>query len=674
MFRVLIVFGWLCWVGVAGSAHASDTLQLETNWSGWKLDTVTSWHSGAPYSATIREQQAAQQGSAYYAQLVLINPQTNVQPAGVYIMGRGEYLSVCLSRGVDTCLYNGSYQPRRCRVLLTDYSLLPILVPARDTVRITITVANLTRTAGPPTGFLVNERAYLTYLADDRTIDKRGLALSLGFLGSALVLMLYTMFLYFQNQKERLYLYYSGYLFFAMWYFAQKVAVSGPFFVLYPNFPLLGFILNEPLQFGLFICYNAFVVSILKIPRHAPRLARIIRNVNWGYLLYALVDLLYMSVSLDGDTRDLYFVVARGVVILISIYLMVYIWRTIKSPLVPYIIGGSMLFLLFSSAAMIFSLWPGLMGLIQLYAINFMHIGIFLEALFFSMAMGYRIRLNTLERQGYYRAYVDQLRRNHQLVEATNRELNQKVEARTAEIVAQTQALEAAKADQLRIEYERKVLESDLNTLRLQMNPHFIFNSLNSIRYYILKQDATRAAEFIADFARLLRMVLHHSKQKLIRFSEEIDALDLYLSFEQERLSNQFTYTIDIDPSLRMRELALPPLLIQPFAENAVWHGLSPLQDRKGTLAITVDHGADDRIQIDIVDNGIGRKAAEKLSKQERKSYGLEITSARMEAVNKLEGIQQSFTIMDLYDATGRPAGTKVTLLVKKINYLSVND
>lgn len=655
-------------------SQGTDTFFVSDQTATFRLDTNLSWQPGAPPLALSSIADASDKGQAYTATACLVNTTSYTLRVGIVVAPTPEFIAICRKGNQDTCFYNGEYSPKYLRASLDKPSLIPIVLAPGDTVPLSITYGSITNAFPKPRVFCLNQADFRYEQVFIRPKDTHGIGITIAFLGASLVLMLSNLFLYYQNPKDRLYLYYSGYLFFSVWYFVQKIATRGPFYFLYADFPLLGFILNEPLQFGIYISYNAFVISILQLDKHTPKLAVLIRRLNLIYLVYALFDTVYVSITLDGAFRESTYIITRVFVIVVSIYFLIQILRKCKSPLVPYIIGGTVFFMFFSVLAMLFSIQREWMAALNMYPINFMHIGVFLEALFFSLAIGYRIRLSAVEKQRYFEAYTGQLKENQALIEQTNRELNEKVEERTREIIAQTKALEVARESQLRTEYERKVLESDLNTLRLQMNPHFIFNSLNSIRYYILKQDTPKAAEFIADFARLLRMVLHHSKQKHICLKDELAALDLYLGFEKERLSNQFTFAIHVDPALATGELAIQPLLIQPFAENAIWHGLSPLKDRAGKLTIDIKDSDDGLLQIAVVDNGVGRKSAEALSKQERKSYGLSITRERMEAINKIEGTNQSFDIIDLYDEAGQPAGTKVIIRVRKVAYIPSND
>lgn len=568
-------------------------------------------------------------------------------------------------------LYNGIFVPESVCAHPQMRFMFKVDVPPGVTKHFTLFQANTHKDViHAPEYFLVPYQQFLESEVFSTELRKRGNAIFLIFIGAAGVLMLYTLLLFLQNRKEYLYLYYSGYLFFAIWYMLQKIAIAMPFSWLYPEWPVVGYILNEPLQFFIYILYNLFVVAILDLRLQMPRLTKFIYGLNWIYGTYALFDLLFAIITLDADYRDVAYVVTRILIVGVSLFVFVRVARKCTSPLVPYILTGTLLFILFSVAAMIFSLQPAWMEYVGIFAINFMQIGIFLEALFFSLALGYRIKIQNRERSRLHQAYVHQLEANQKMIEDANKELTRKVEERTRDIIAQTRKLEEVRANQLKGEYERKMLESDLNTLRLQMNPHFIFNSLNSIRYYILKQETPKAAEFIADFAHLLRMVLHHSKQTNIKLSEELEALQLYLQFEQERLHHKFTYTIQVESPIDPNVLAIQPLLIQPFVENAVWHGISPLDHNEGKVAVIIrDDDNDQHFEIIIDDNGVGRKVSAKNRTTTRKSYGLSIVAERLDVMNQVMQTRQGYSFIDKVDEAGNALGTRVVIRVAKRRY-----
>lgn len=205
--------------------------------------------------------------------------------------------------------------------------------------------------------------------------------------------------------------------------------------------------------------------------------------------------------------------------------------------------------------------------------------------------------------------------------------------------------------------------ELEMKALRAQMNPHFIFNSLNSINRFILKKDSDQAAEYLLKFSKLMRIILQNSQVTLISLESELESLELYLSLEQLRFDHQFSYEIIISPGLDVSFLKVPPLIVQPYVENAIWHGLMH-KEGKGELRIEVLQD-DVFFYIKVIDNGIGRKKAQELRKKpgtDHKPMGLNITANRIAIMNNLKSNRSSVEIRDIENLDGSAAGTEVTI------------
>jgi len=203
---------------------------------------------------------------------------------------------------------------------------------------------------------------------------------------------------------------------------------------------------------------------------------------------------------------------------------------------------------------------------------------------------------------------------------------------------------------------KQNIAETQMQVLRSQMNPHFIFNSLNSIDAYIQSNDKYNATLYLNKFAKLIRNVLDSSKQNIISFSKDIETLKLYIELEIQRSENKFTTDISIDEELMNSDFKVPPLIIQPFVENAIIHGLRNRDDNKGILLIVITK-TENQIFYSITDNGVGRKASEQMHSGKGKSYGIEMTLERVKLFNK--ETSPSVEITDLYK-NDQPAGTNV--------------
>ncbi|WP_373057606.1 tetratricopeptide repeat protein [Zunongwangia sp. H14] len=198
----------------------------------------------------------------------------------------------------------------------------------------------------------------------------------------------------------------------------------------------------------------------------------------------------------------------------------------------------------------------------------------------------------------------------------------------------------------IQAEYQTKVADVELKALRSQLNPHFIFNALNSINDYISHHKIEDANHYLTKFARLMRLILEYSAKKEITIKEDLEALELYLQLEKLRLNNKFSYFFYIEKSIHLEHTFIPPLLLQPFIENAIWHGLSgkkgpgligiKILDKKNHLLFTIE------------DNGVGRKFNENQRKKGTSSVGIELTRNRIEIINNFNKTKGSVRLIDL--------------------------
>ncbi len=209
--------------------------------------------------------------------------------------------------------------------------------------------------------------------------------------------------------------------------------------------------------------------------------------------------------------------------------------------------------------------------------------------------------------------------------------------------------------------YEQKLAESEMQTLRSQMNPHFMFNTLNSINSYIVQNKTALASEYLTTFSKLMRSILDLSKQETVTISKEIAALKMYIELEALRLENKFDYNIVIDKNVDEESVKIPSLIIQPFVENAIWHGLHN-KNEHGHIDIYIEETAEHNLVITIEDNGIGRKATAAIKQEhiKHKSYGIDITRSRIKLLNE----NNSVIFTDLYDDKNIGIGTKVTIIL----------
>lgn len=225
------------------------------------------------------------------------------------------------------------------------------------------------------------------------------------------------------------------------------------------------------------------------------------------------------------------------------------------------------------------------------------------------------------------------------------------------------------KNEQLRYEHEqsglrRKAIELEMQALRAQMNPHFIFNCLSAIDNLIQTRQSDKATSYLSRFAKLIRSVLDSSKNNLVPFQIDLETMRLYLEMEKFRCNDKFLYDICVEPVLLHGDFKVPPLIVQPFLENAIHHGLLNKKEMNKQLAVTINL-CDEFIVYSIMDNGIGRENAAKVKERNRpehQSYGIAITRERIHLHNQ-NGIDDDLVIADL-EEEGIPSGTQAIIRI----------
>ncbi len=219
--------------------------------------------------------------------------------------------------------------------------------------------------------------------------------------------------------------------------------------------------------------------------------------------------------------------------------------------------------------------------------------------------------------------------------------------------------------EKLTAQFKKRLAQANAKALRAQMNPHFIFNCLNSINCFIIDQEHQVASEYLIKFSRLIRLIMENSKNETIPIEKELEALKLYIMLEDIRFENKFTCEYHIDESIDSAMTMIPPMLLQPFVENSIWHGLMHKKSA-GSIEIIIKDSGSNLLKISIIDNGIGRKKAAELNSKSgtHKSFGMEITSHRIEMMNKLNFAGAGMNIIDLKDDEGNASGTRVDLII----------
>jgi len=215
-----------------------------------------------------------------------------------------------------------------------------------------------------------------------------------------------------------------------------------------------------------------------------------------------------------------------------------------------------------------------------------------------------------------------------------------------------------------RTELEKKNIEIEQRLLRTQMNPHFIFNSLNSISSFISANNSGSAQTFLSKFARLMRYILDNSRKSFVPVDDEVNTLQLYMELERLRFNDKFDFSIGVEEGIDHENTYIPPMLIQPFVENSIIHGIS---NKPSQGNISIDMKTDGKVMKCVVeDDGVGREKAMEIKKlagkTKHKSLGMQVTQERLDLLREKSGLDVSVRIIDLSDETGQPKGTRVEI------------
>ncbi len=413
---------------------------------------------------------------------------------------------------------------------------------------------------------------------------------------------------------------------------------------------------NLPLSSGIVFFYALFIAKMLNIAQIHP---------NKWMILQALLVLIVLETMLEVLANYLghfifnnigfYLYIQHIPNLLVNLYL-IYLIIISKGPIKRYLLAGilSLFFLLIVITNLSYYIFIDVESPKLKMFVNFPPIfgmlGVVTEAICFAFALIYRSKLVQDEKNTLQAGYA-----NH---------LEKELKQRTSEIQQQTALLENQKLQQMETAFEKRLAETEMTALRAQMNPHFIFNCLNSIKLYTLENDSETASVYLTIFSRLIRLVLENSRSEKVTLENELETLHLYIELEVMRFKEKVQFKITVHDDIDTPYIEVPPLLLQPYVENAIWHGLMH-KELGGTVNVDIWHPSEYLLHIEITDDGVGRKmAAEYKSKStmKHKSFGLKMSDERIQAINQLYDIQTIITITDLIDADGKACGTKVSI------------
>ncbi|SEK80578.1 7TM diverse intracellular signalling [Aquimarina amphilecti] len=423
--------------------------------------------------------------------------------------------------------------------------------------------------------------------------------------GVLFVISLYPLLIYFRS-KNKIFLFYSLYVICLLFYFSYYGSI-----VFYDVF----FSFRKPIifygvQFLAYSFYISFMRELLETKRYIRKWDFVLNATRWVFISFIfLIGVLDVFVS----PKDLFVFVAI-VLILMTVFAFVsyFVVYKIEASQVKLLIIGSFIYVIMANISLYFS---SVSNDLSYDSIIFMEIGAILEILIFALAIGNKIKKISDDKK-----------------ETQLRFMRSSLEAAELKTIA----------------------------LKAQMNPHFIFNVLNSINNYILKNDIEKASDYLTKFSKLIRRVLKNSTERTISLSQEVEIVKNYIELERLRMKNNFSFYFEKTADLANTQI--PPLCLQPFIENAIWHGLHHKKGEK-LLKIKICQPDKHTVKIVIVDNGIGRKKASELKNtMKNSSFGSKVTKERILAMHP----KNSLFIENFEKENVIEPGTKVTIHLRK--------
>lgn len=470
-------------------------------------------------------------------------------------------------------------------------------------------------------------------------------------------LSIYHLIIYFKA-KDRFFLFYSIY--------ALVNAVNilkytkNVFFenMIKENFSLFNH-LHFPLQFASYIFFALFILEILQFKTRYPVFYK---NVyKYVIILSVVFSIIVISrYTLDGYRIlwGFYFYFFSPLSLIITLY-SIYLILKIEDRVKYYILLGMVIISFASLSVAVLTVGGGISAINKYYYI--FYISLLIENLLFTYALSIKQREVIVDRINLQKKYLNQLTENEIIKTRQNKKLSEELTKKENELKLISAKAEEDRVAKLKSEFNNEIQFLHLASLQNQMNPHFIFNALNSIKVFLIENNKEKAVYYLNKFSKLIRKILESSRIESHSLEEELEIITLYMSIENIRFEEEIQYTIEKDSSVFISKIKVPPLLLQPFVENAIWHGLMlSKKEKKITIKVYDEQGT---IKLSLKDNGIGRKASQQLKQKrsfKKESVGLKMTEERISFFNQKHGLNYNFEFIDLEDESGNAEGTEV--------------
>lgn len=483
----------------------------------------------------------------------------------------------------------------------------------------------------------------------DLRYPKFGLKINLSFfmLGAVVLLMILSL-IYFVFLRERFFLYYALYLVSIICFNTGRLYFTDiAYYNNFSNFGKFDHALNS-IQLFYYITYFSFLRAFVNTKIVYPLVDKLCKFA----IIYSIISLplLYLCYYQFGFSAfDLYFIIYRVIISSVSLILLI-IGIRLNDRLMNFIVAGCC-FLLLGALISLFVHYNVHLNPFKLWPIHYMNIGALIEVIFFSFGIGYKMFLMANEKSVT-------LEKLNQLQIFKEHELKEQIEK-------VSNALKTQQTEQLQTALELKEKEMEMDILRSQINPHFLFNTINALKSLTIKGDIERAKKYFDDFSNLLRLILENSRSKKIALASELSTIKIYIELENLRLQYPVKFDVNVEKNIDTSFIEIPPTMIQPFIENAIWHGLSHKEAPNGQINLHVYLAEENELYFKITDNGIGRDAAALINSStlNHKSIGISIINERLNIVNNDH--KENITFSDLKDSFGNALGTEVIVRIR---------
>lgn len=500
--------------------------------------------------------------------------------------------------------YNGFLAPLSQRIDKKNFQVFPYKFAAGEEACIKIHFFDLHNRKADTQVLLLSSQAFLE-MSKQQELQKRNSSF-IGniYVGGILIMFFFTIAIYAQN-KQADFGFYACYLLCVLVF-----GVLDAFPLHFQDwfiweFPKNWIYAKETVAYAYLIFYHNFLIHFLELKKEKPSLYKILRAINITFFCFFLLNL--VSILLPFSLFVLYKFIFWNSIVFYSLfvfylYLFWKLWLMRDLAFSKYIFWGSFIFYLGNVLGVVFGNFSNLSE--PLFPNNFIQIGTLIEVVFFALGLGRKALLDSEEKNRLQKKVIEQLEEKKQLIQGINERLEKEVAEKTEEILSQAQILQAEKEEKIRLQFNKQLQEMRLYAIQTQLNPHFLFNCLNTIKSLVLAGENEKSSTYLSQFAKLMRSTLENSEKLKINLKESMEYLKNYVEMEKLRFKEDFDFEISFEGEEAPELLQVPPMLIQPFVENAIIHGLVPSKKYKMLKIEFIEE--EDFLICKVKDNGQG--------------------------------------------------------------------